>query len=185
MSRLQSAADYERAQAELESLIRQQEAVSDQLGDFASRIGVASLRQRLEALQSELAELRDEQMAGHEIDVIFNGKPVSWNMLDADFIGNILVKIQGLVRTMVASDRGHERDKGRFPKRVRDLSRLHFAGSFRMRLEAFQDQAELDGFIPLSPTFAALMALLEVGDDPDMLLGQLAEHSNRTKTQYE
>lgn len=189
MTRLQSVADYERELAELDAMIESTRTVVAEDRDFASEMSLRSLERRRIALATELETVSDEEMAGHELDVVFNGKPVLYNRLEADFMGKVLLKIQGLVRSIAASGTPSADRSGPYPAEIKRVSELHFAnafaGSFGMRLEAIQEQPELDGFIALSPTLRAFLQLLEAGDNPSALLERLAEIGPRAMTHYE
>lgn len=189
MSKLRSVADYEREIAGLDAMIKREHRLNEVEYDAAADLSLHSLVQRREALAAELRMLGDERMPGHELDVIFSGEPVRGHSLDAEFMGKVLLKIQNLVRAMVAAEDHSTAQSGSFSDDVRRVARLQFAesfaGSFGMRLEAFQEQYELDGRIPLAPTLSSLIELLEAGDSPEPVLLHLAELGQRASKHYE
>lgn len=187
MSKLQSAADYKREIAELDAMIAAHRQAGSS-GSFALELSLQSLEQRRAGLIAEMELLGDEQMRGQEISVIFKGEPVHRHRLDAEFMGEMLLKLQHLVQAIVASEDETTGQKGPFRTNVREVARLHFAGafagSFGMRLEAFQEQPQLDGFFTLAPTMQALIDLLSAGDNPNEVVKRLAELGRRATVHY-
>ena len=187
MSRLRSAADFAREIAELDALIAEHRTASP-TSSFSVQLSLQSLERRRADLVERMQSLGDGRMLGHELDIIFNGPPVRQHRLDAEFMGELLLKLQHLLQAMVASEDDTTGQKGPFRTNVREVSRLHFAGafpgSFGMRLEAFQEQPELEGFFALAPTLDALIGLLRAGDDPTEVLNRLADFGRRTTQHY-
>jgi len=189
MTRLASVADYEREISRLDAVISRLSEQLRQSPDFATEMELYTLEQRRADVQRELRELGDERMPGHEVDLIFNGKPVDHNRLSAAFMGSVLLKVQNLIRTLRAGDTENVGARGRLPQAVLRSAELHFAGSFvgsfGMRLEALDEQFDLEGNAPLAPTLKSFLSLVEAGDDTGELLGRIAEIPSRAAKQYE
>jgi hypothetical protein len=186
MSRLQTITDYQQELAQLDAMIHEEEGAG--APDFASTLTLSSLRYRREALAAELAELTDETLPGHEIDIMFEGAPVHGHTIETEFMGNVLLKVQHLVRSIAASKGPESAAKGPLPTSAKKAATLRFAssfqGSFGMRLEAIQEQPELDGFFALAPTLQSVLDLVNAADTPDVVLGRLAELGPRARNTY-
>jgi hypothetical protein len=191
VTRLLSVADYEREIAQLDELIQQSQGLTDanSLPSFASGIMVRSLGERRADLLKRLHEIGDSGMSGHEIDLIFNGQPIHGNRVDAEFMGKILLRIQTLVRSILAGDSKDAHQSGPFSARIKKASDLQFAGSFAgsfgMRLEVSQEQLELDRSISLAPTLQMFIELMEAGDNEEAVLTRVAELNTRAAKDYQ
>lgn len=189
MSRLQTAADYERELAELDAMIVQELADLERApDDFSAQLSLRSLEQRRAELRNEMAAAAETGLPGEEFDLIFKGGPVHQNRLAAEFMGNVLVKLQKLVTSMLAGERSESALTGPIKNSIRKASELQFAGSFAgsfgMRLEAIPEQPDLDGSTPLGPTLQAVVELLEAKDNPEMVLERVSRLNVRAAKDY-
>lgn len=186
MSRLQTLSDYERELTRLDEMVESAKALG--INDVATRLNLASLAGRRAALASQLAELSDEQLPGQELDLVFEGRPVVGHKIESEFMGEILQRVQHLIRAIADSERPDPRNAGPFRANIRKATTLHFAGafsgSFGMRLEAIQEQPTLDGWLPLAPTLRTVMELVGSGDRPEEVLDHLALLGPRARRSY-
>lgn len=190
MSRLKTVADYERAIAELDALISRERAVEAEANwDFATASMVRSLQKEREALNSELHAIHDDDHVAFEIDVILDGRPVREHRIETEFMGKLLLRLQGLVRSMLAASSPETRETGQVKAKFRRAAELQFAGSFSgsfgMRLESIQEQVELDGSLAIAPVLRSLLELLEAGDNTDLALEKISELDIRSSKAYE
>ena len=186
MSRLQTYGDYAREIARVEQLIAQTTPRAE--ASAAAGLARRSLERRLESLRTEVARLNDDAVPGQELDVVIEGRPVLGHAIETEFMGRVLLQLQHLVRSVAASQGPQSANAGPLPSAVRRASTLHFAsafpGSFGMRLEAIQEQLELNEFPPLAPTFREVFALLHVEGDGSEVVARLAELGPRARATY-
>jgi hypothetical protein len=185
MSRLATVNDYRAQIATLDAMIAAHEAAGM---DFATEVEVFGLRQRRDELAQELASASDASLLGQELDIVLTGKPVVQHKLEAEFMGKILLRVQNLVRSLVAAADASLALTGPFRAQVRRASTLHFAeafqGSFGMKLEAIQEQPELDGFTEVAPSLDTFVSLLGEAEDPEKVLDRLAPLGPRATTHF-
>jgi len=186
MSRLISASDYQREVAELRALIASEERTAEQLGwDFSSELTVSSLRSRLEELEAELGAIGDADLPGHELEVVFAGVPVRGHKVRADFLAGVLDELQKLVHALVNTQFGREAHRGSWPEDVIRRSTLEvsetFAGSFGVKLEAIDEQLELEGHLVIQPAFEDLFNVLSSEKSGGDFLEELAPIGSRAR----
>jgi hypothetical protein len=189
MSKLQSPMDYEREIAELDRLIRLEEAYVEQHGrDFAAELSLHSLRARRESLLEELEALGDERLPQQELAVVFEGRPVHDHAVDATFLSTMLRDLQRVVENIVASAAGSTGRTGRVAQDIRERSTLRFAGSFAgsfgMRLETAAQELALEDTGSIVHTLDQLVRLLESDERTSELLGAIAPLTARARASY-
>jgi hypothetical protein len=188
MSRLLSAADYQRELAELDAIIASEEQISAEYGtEPASELLLDSLRSRREALATEMLTLGDEGMPQQELDVIVEGRPVHQHAVEVPFLSKLLEDLQNLVRSIAASASGSASRTGPLTESVRQRAGLRFAasfpGSFGMRIETGEQELDLDDAGSQLHTFGALLDLLN-GEQGEDLLGSLTPLNPRARSHY-
>lgn len=106
-----------------------------------SVLSSASLRKRLEKLETELAKIEGEVSTAADVALIFDGGPVvGSSAIDADFAGRALQDYQELVTKQVASsDFGGLAERGRIQQQAHDEARMNVTalihGSFGFVLQ--------------------------------------------------
>lgn len=117
-----------------------------------------SLRQRLLALQQQLAADERDADTAAEIALVFDGGPVlGSSAIDAAFAGKALQEYQELITKQVAIDGGGLAQKGPIPNEMRDVARMQVTdlvhGSFGFVLQ--EASADEPGFFE-SPVKVAM-----------------------------
>lgn len=189
MTRLLSAADFKREIDELRGLLVEEQRLQREEPTFSGTLAISTLQSRLSSLEAELNSLSDVALTGHEISVILDGDAVSGHQVEVDVMGRVLLALQSLVTAIVAGASKHAPRTGPYPEAIRRASTLRFAGSFAgsfgMRLEAIQDQPELDGFVPLAPTISTVMALVNTPGEGDDLHDLLLSTGERARQRFQ
>jgi hypothetical protein len=174
MSRLLSAADYQREIAEAESMLQVEMQMSEQYGaDAASELAIRSWQNRIASLKGELAALGDSQLPTQELILRYEGKPVRSHSIEVPFLATALRNFQTVITSTVGSVRGRMARSGRFSELLRSGTTLRvvetFPGSFGLHLETSEEQIELDGMSYVAEAVRSLVELMEVEDDETML----------------
>ena len=188
MSKLLSAGDYRREIGELDAFISMEEQLSEQLGpDPAAEVTLHSLRARRDALSAQLAELGDEALPRHELEVVVDGRPVHQHAVELPFLSAFLQKLQNLAQAVRASSVGINTRAGPHSKRLQKSGTLRlsaaFAGSFGMRLETPIQELPLDDAGSPAHTFNTLLNLLD-GEAEGDFLERLAPLGPRARAHY-
>ncbi|MBO6767482.1 MAG: hypothetical protein JJ901_04140 [Erythrobacter sp.] len=159
MSKLHRAA-LESELASLQSLIAE--------SADADPLGTLSLRQRVERIEEQLAELGEEK---HHADVtlLFYGKPVDGSRgIDAEFAGKALQSYQSALSKHMNSLTGRALGR-RGPIPERSLSRMNIVdvvhGSFGFRLEEDNEEAQMFD-TSLRDAVAAISQIIHDFSDP-------------------
>lgn len=187
MSRLLTYADYQRELRALRELLAHEEVLQIEEPAVAGEIAKASLNARIRMLEEEIRQLTDDQLPGVELDIILSGESVVGNRVDSEVMGKVLLEMQHMVSSIVAESSDEHAQAGPFSASVKRASTLRFAesfsGSFGMRLEAVQDQVELDGFFTLAPSMHTLVDLVS-SSDREQLLTSLATAGERAAKHF-
>jgi len=190
MSRLLSAADYQRELGALRGMISEEERITEEYGpDPAAEISLASLRDRYARLSAELDSLGHERATRHELAVVFDGRPVRNHTVDATFLGEALTLLQRVVEAMVASASGLKTRIASLPKRIQNKAGLRvsaaFAGSFGVALETQEEEPSLfEDPTSLGHSIAALLDLVRDVEGTEDLLDIMEPLNARARTRY-
>jgi hypothetical protein len=189
MSDRMSPREYEREIAQIDELL----ADVDRLGDdipFGLQVAFEGLANKRSALIEERERLGDQGMVAHDLLVKLEGKPVHGHSIDADFLSELLGKLQDVARSFVAAMAGRATAAGPIPQPLQRMAKLRFAGSFAgsfgMVLETADEQRELEitGAAPLADALSTLLDLLESGADRVRLLDGLGSLGERARSHY-
>ncbi|HEY0622551.1 hypothetical protein [Sphingomonas sp.] len=127
-------------------------------------LGSISLRQRLDALEAELAEIEGQQLNVANVALVFDGEPVRGSSaIDADFAGKALQDYQELIAKHVAADGGQLAERGPLPIGIHERARMNVTalvhGSFGFVLE--EDAADQLGMFE-SPAQKAVRSVTDL-----------------------
>ncbi|MFG0252757.1 MAG: hypothetical protein ACF8NJ_07795 [Phycisphaerales bacterium JB038] len=157
--------DYDREIASVEAMIEAEIESREAFGpDRSSELLLKSLETRLANLRQARESLRDDVLPGHELDVVFSGAPVQDDRIQAAFLGKALQSLQSLVYALTSQVLGHRRPTGVWPENVLQRSTLQvaetFPGSFGVKLEALDQQLDIEGELAIQPALEDLFAVI-------------------------
>lgn len=170
MSRLMSAADYQREIAEAEGMLRSEREMVERYGrDAASELAMTTWQNRINELRRELEAVGDAGLPTQELSLRFEGRPVHGHSVEVPFIATALRNFQSIVTASVGSALGRMARSGRFNESLRNQSTLRlvetFPGSFGLHLETSDEQLELSGSNFIAEAVDSLMDLMTAEGD--------------------
>lgn len=190
MSRLLSAADYQRELGALRGMIAEEERITEQYGpEPAAEIALASMRDRYSRLTAELESLGKSRVERHELAVVFDGRPVHEHSVDATFLGEALTRLQRVLEAMVASASGLKSRMASLPKQIQKKAGLRvsatFAGSFGVALETQEQEPSLfEDPSSIGHSISAFLKLVHGVESSEELLDAMEPLNARARTRY-
>jgi hypothetical protein len=170
MSRLMSAADYQREIAEAEGMLATEHQMLERYGfDAASELALTTWQNRINQLKRELEEIGDAGLPTQELSLRFEGRPIHGHSVEVPFIATALRNFQSIVTASVGSAVGRMARSGRFSESLRTITTLRlvdtFQGSFGVHLETSEEQLELSGENFIAEAVDSLMHLMTAEGD--------------------
>ncbi|HET7234566.1 MAG TPA: hypothetical protein VFJ16_31430 [Longimicrobium sp.] len=174
MSKLMSAADFQREILAAESMLAEERQLAEQYGlDAASELAILSWENRVTSLKESLAALGDEKLPSQELSLRFEGRPVRGNSVEVPFLATALRNFQTVVTSAVGSAMGRMARSGRFSETLRADTTLRvvetFAGSFGVHLETSVEQLDLEDFSFVSEAVRNLMDLMQADAESEVM----------------